>query len=117
MVNRVVPPDQVLAEAVAYAQDVAANCSPASVAAIKGQVHRHITMEFEEACADSDRLMVQSLKGPDFKEGVSATSRSGHPNLPRSAKARSSTDRSSPGHLASGSASELSADGSHGGGP
>ncbi len=72
VVNRVVPPDQVLAEAIAYAQDVAANCSPASVAAIKGQVHRHITMEFEAACADSDRLMVQSLKGPDFKEGVAS---------------------------------------------
>jgi enoyl-CoA hydratase/carnithine racemase len=72
VVNRVVPPDQVLAEAIAYAQDVAANCSPASVAAIKSQVHRHLTMEFEAACADSDRLMVQSLKGPDFKEGVSS---------------------------------------------
>jgi enoyl-CoA hydratase/carnithine racemase len=72
VVNRVVPPDQVLAEAIAYAQDVAANCSPASVAAIKGQVHRHITMEFEAACADSDRIMAQSLKGPDFKEGVSS---------------------------------------------
>jgi enoyl-CoA hydratase/carnithine racemase len=72
VVNRVVPPDQVLAESIAYAQDVAANCSPASVAAIKGQLHRHITMEFEAACADSDRLMVQSLKGPDFKEGVSS---------------------------------------------
>jgi len=72
VVNRVVPPDQVLAEALAYAQDVAANCSPASVAAIKGMVHRHTTMEFDAAYADSDRLRVQSLKGPDFKEGVSS---------------------------------------------
>ena len=72
VVNKVVPPDQVLAEAIAYAQDVAANCSPASVAAIKGQVHRHISMDFEAACADSDRIMAQSLKGPDFKEGVSS---------------------------------------------
>lgn len=72
VVNRVAPPERTLGEAITYAQDVAANCSPASVAAIKGQVHRHITMEFEAACADSDRLMAQSLKGPDFKEGVSS---------------------------------------------
>jgi enoyl-CoA hydratase/carnithine racemase len=72
VVNRVVAPEQVLPEAIAYAQDVAANSSPASIAAIKGQVYRHLTMEFEAACADSDRIMAQSLKGPDFKEGVSS---------------------------------------------
>lgn len=72
VVNRVVPVDQVLPEAIAYAQDVAANASPASIAAIKGQVYRHLTVEFEAACADSDRIMAQSLKGPDFKEGVSS---------------------------------------------
>ena len=72
VVNRVVPPDQVLAEAIEYARDVAANCSPASVAAIKDQLRRHISMEFDAACADSDRLMARSLRGPDFREGVSS---------------------------------------------
>jgi enoyl-CoA hydratase/carnithine racemase len=70
VVNRVCPADQVVAEAMAYAKEVAANVSPASMASIKRQVYRHLTMTLDEALADSNEIMKESLVGPDFSEGV-----------------------------------------------
>jgi enoyl-CoA hydratase/carnithine racemase len=70
VVNHICPPDQVLAEAMAYAKDLAANVSPASMATIKRQIQRHLTMSIDEAVADTMELMKESLVGPDFNEGV-----------------------------------------------
>lgn len=72
VVDRVVAPEALLGAAMDYAQDVAANCSPASVAAIKSQVSRHATADFQTACDETNRLMTLSLQGPDFKEGVNS---------------------------------------------
>ena len=66
VVNHICPPDQVLAEAMAYAKDLAANVSPASMATIKRQIQRHLTMSIDEAVADTMELMKESLVGPDF---------------------------------------------------
>src|SRR5207249_10659683 len=57
-------------EALAYARDLALNCSPAAMATIKSQVYGHATVDLETARRESDRLMAASLAGPDFKEGV-----------------------------------------------
>jgi enoyl-CoA hydratase/carnithine racemase len=70
VVNRVVAPDKVVDETMAYARDVAANVSPASMASIKRQVYRHLSMPLDEALADSNEIMKESLVGPDFNEGV-----------------------------------------------
>lgn len=72
MVNRVFDAEQLMPEALAYARDVAANCSPASLAIIKRQVYRHVTLDLDTAWAESNRLMAASLRGPDFKEGVTS---------------------------------------------
>ena len=72
VVNAVFPSDQLLIESLAYARDLAANCSPASMATIKRQVYAHSVISLDEALEESDRLMRQSLKGPDFKEGVAS---------------------------------------------
>jgi enoyl-CoA hydratase/carnithine racemase len=72
MVNRVLAPEDLLPEALAYARDVAANCSPAAMAIIKRQVYRHATTDLETARTESNRLMAASLAGPDFKEGVAS---------------------------------------------
>src|SRR3954468_11148015 len=72
VVNRVLPSDQLLIESLAYARDLAANCSPASMATIKRQVYAHSVVSLDDALDESDRLMRQSLKGPDFKEGVTS---------------------------------------------
>jgi enoyl-CoA hydratase/carnithine racemase len=70
VVNHICPPEQVLDAALAYAKDLAANVSPASMASIKRQVQRHLTMGLEDALADSNEIMRESLVGPDFNEGV-----------------------------------------------
>src|SRR4051812_24003766 len=72
LVNRVLPREQLLSEALAYGRDVASNCSPASLATIKRQVYAHSVATLDQALEESDRLMRQSLKGPDFKEGVAS---------------------------------------------
>jgi enoyl-CoA hydratase/carnithine racemase len=70
LVNRVCPPESLLDEALAYARDLADNTSPASLATIKRQVYAHQTVDLDTALAESNDFMRQSLRGPDFKEGV-----------------------------------------------
>ena len=72
LVNRVLPGEILLEEAIAYGRDLAANCSPASMATIKRQVYDHATADLARALAESDAYMAQTLAGPDFKEGVSS---------------------------------------------
>lgn len=82
VVNRVVAPDALLAETMAYAADLATNCSPASMAAIKGQVYRHADVDLETALAESNTLMAESLAAPDFKEGVASFVEKRPPQFP-----------------------------------
>ena len=70
LVNRVVPAEEVVEQAVAYAQAAAASCSPASIAAIKTQLRGDQTASFTDAQARAKALMAVSLEGPDFTEGV-----------------------------------------------
>jgi len=70
LVNRALPGDVVLDEALAYARELAANCSPASMAAMKRQVYADLERGADEAVAEADRLMLESLRSPDFREGV-----------------------------------------------
>jgi enoyl-CoA hydratase/carnithine racemase len=72
IVNRVVPADELMSEAIAYAGDLARNCSPASMAIIKQQVYRHAAMDLDSAWHESNKLMAMTLSGPDFKEGVTS---------------------------------------------
>jgi enoyl-CoA hydratase/carnithine racemase len=72
LVNQAFEPEVLVDEAMAYARDVAVNCSPASVAAIKSQVYRHFTVDAVAASRDSEDIMLRSLAGPDLKEGVAA---------------------------------------------
>lgn len=72
LVDRVVEADRLVDEAVAYAQDLAANCSPWSMATMKAQVQRHLDADFATAMADTDRLMLESFARPDVIEGVSS---------------------------------------------
>ena len=72
VVNRVLPRESVLEEAVAYARDLAANCSPASMAAMKAQVYRDLERGLEESLEDANRLMLESFARPDFAEGVAS---------------------------------------------
>ena len=66
------PPDQLLPAAQEYARDLAANSSPTSMSVIKRQVLRHVDLPLEEAMAETNVLMAESLRRPDVAEGVAS---------------------------------------------
>jgi len=70
LVNRVLPDAELLPFVREYAREMAANCSPRSIAIMKREVYQHMTESLEHAQKDSIQLMFESFKAPDFKEGV-----------------------------------------------
>ena len=70
LLNRLVPRDELLWTARQYIEDLAANCSPTSIAVMKRQVVEHTHRGLGAAEAESQRLMVESFGRPDFAEGV-----------------------------------------------
>jgi enoyl-CoA hydratase/carnithine racemase len=70
--NRATPTETVLEETLAYAHELATQCSPASMATMKRQVYAALSQPLEQALTDADRLMLESFSGPDFVEGVAS---------------------------------------------
>jgi enoyl-CoA hydratase/carnithine racemase len=66
----VLPAAGVLDAAVAYAADLAAHCSPGSMAMVKRQVLAHASADVTTSILESERLMHDALAGPDFAEGI-----------------------------------------------
>jgi len=81
IVQRVLPRERLLEETLAYARDIARSVPPTSLAVIKQQVLRHPRMPAQEALAESNRLMIQSTKQPNFKEGVQSYVQKRAPNF------------------------------------
>jgi len=72
LVNEVVAPEHLLDRALEYAADLAVNSSPTSMAVMKRQVYADATRSLFEATDDAVELMKESLRRPDFKEGVAS---------------------------------------------
>jgi enoyl-CoA hydratase/carnithine racemase len=70
--NRAYPADTVLEQTVAYARELAAQCSPASMATMKRQVYADLERTLPDALGRADELMLGSFEAPDFVEGVSS---------------------------------------------
>lgn len=70
LVNRVLPPEAVLPAALDYARDLAANCSPVAMAAIKAQVAADWHRAPRESEAEAVALVAAPERRPDFREGV-----------------------------------------------
>lgn len=70
LVNRVVPGERLLDEALAYAGELAETCSPASIAVIKAQLQRHWSTDLAQAGQECTALMLRSFGGLDCEEGV-----------------------------------------------
>lgn len=70
LVNKVFPKEQLLDETLAYAKDIAANCSPKSMATIKAQVYSHLELPLQDAMREANKLMARSFSFEDFGEGV-----------------------------------------------
>jgi enoyl-CoA hydratase/carnithine racemase len=72
LVNVVVEPDELLPTALAYARDLADNCSPLSLASIKSQVHLDLHRSADESRFDALVRVSEHSAHPDFQEGVSS---------------------------------------------
>jgi enoyl-CoA hydratase/carnithine racemase len=83
LVNRVVPHDELLPFVRAYAEDLAANSSPASMAIMKRQVWQHWTASLDAAEREAVQLMLESFTRPDFREGVTSFLEKRPPRFPR----------------------------------
>ncbi len=70
--NRATPTETVLEETLAYAHELATQCSPASMAQMKRQVYAAMQEPLADALAEADRLMLASFAKPDFAEGVAS---------------------------------------------
>ncbi len=91
LVKAVVPPEQLMAHAMAYAEDIAQNCSPASMAIIKRQAYGDAMREVADSSSRSEILLQQSLKRPDVIEGITSFLEKRAPSFPGlSASAESS---------------------------
>jgi enoyl-CoA hydratase/carnithine racemase len=70
--NRLVPADQLMAEVMAYARNLATTVAPGSARETKRQVYRDLHRDAASAVRDAEALLVEMSKTPDYKEGVKA---------------------------------------------
>jgi enoyl-CoA hydratase/carnithine racemase len=82
VVKEVVPADELLARTIAYAEDIAANCAPSSLAVIKQQVYADTMRDVFEASAAAEQLMHESMLRPDFIEGITSFFEKRPPRFP-----------------------------------
>ena len=82
-VDRVVPHEDLLAEARAYIENLARSCSPTSIMIMKRQVYIHLMRPLHEALEESNKLMADRLRRDDFKEGVASFVEKRAPAFPR----------------------------------
>ncbi|MGB3737285.1 MAG: enoyl-CoA hydratase-related protein [Ilumatobacter sp.] len=72
IISKAVPGDDLMPTAMAYASDLAANASPASMATIKHQVNAELSMSASDALMNAEALMRESLTGADVIEGINS---------------------------------------------
>jgi enoyl-CoA hydratase/carnithine racemase len=70
LVGFVAAPEELLTKAMAYARDIAANCSPTSLALIKHQVLTDADADYFDGMARSYRAMAYMSVSTDFREGI-----------------------------------------------
>jgi enoyl-CoA hydratase/carnithine racemase len=81
LVNRAFDDGRVVEHALEYARELARECSPASMAAMKRQVYADYDRTLPETVADANRLMLESFTAPDFAEGVQSFLERRSPNF------------------------------------
>lgn len=82
LVNDVVAPEDLLSRAIGYAEDIAANCAPRSLAVIKQQVYADTMRDVVEASDHAEQLMHESMGRPDFIEGITSFFEKRPPSFP-----------------------------------
>ncbi|MCU1452711.1 MAG: putative enoyl-CoA hydratase echA12 [Acidimicrobiales bacterium] len=82
LVNRVFPPDELLPATLAYAQALATEVSPSSLAETKRQLYADLHGDVGSAVARSEALLERMMTEPDYAEGVRAWSAKRPPHFP-----------------------------------
>ena len=72
VVSRVLTADELVESTIEYAQELGRFCAPWSMAQMKNQIWSQLDMARSESLEESNRVMAQSLKRTDFKEGVAS---------------------------------------------
>lgn len=82
MVKEVTSPDELMPTALAYAEDIAANCAPSAMAVIKRQMYDDALRDLAATSAHAEELMHSSMQRPDFIEGITAFFEKRRPHFP-----------------------------------
>lgn len=72
LVNRVLPPDELMAATYAYARTLATTISPRSLAESKRQIYTDLHRDVGASVVESRALLDEMMREPDFAEGVAA---------------------------------------------
>jgi enoyl-CoA hydratase/carnithine racemase len=72
ILNRLLPHDELLPEAIRYVEDLASKSAPVSIMIIKQQVYKHLMASLGKSLEETNELMAASLRRDDFKEGVAS---------------------------------------------
>jgi enoyl-CoA hydratase/carnithine racemase len=72
LANRVVPGEQLVETAQEYIRTLAATAAPFSLRSMKWQIYRHLMQPLGESMRETERMMAESIKRPDFKEGIAS---------------------------------------------
>jgi enoyl-CoA hydratase/carnithine racemase len=94
LVKEVVPPEQLTKRAMDYAEDIAQNCSPASMAVIKRQAYGDAMREVVQASSRAEALLHESLQRPDVIEGITSFLEKRAPSFPGLSASAIATDES-----------------------
>lgn len=70
LVKEVVEPEELMQRTLQYADDIARNCSPASMAVIKRQIYGDATGGLTDATARAEALLREAMPRPDVVEGI-----------------------------------------------
>ena len=72
LVTASMPPEEVVPHSHAYIEEIAATCSPTSIAIIKRQLNEQSHAGLGKAEREAQGLMLESFGRPDFREGVTS---------------------------------------------
>lgn len=82
LVKQVIAPEDVFTRALEYAEDIARNCSPASLTVIKRQAYGDAESGVAEVSERAEKLMHESLARPDVIEGITSFIEKRPPSFP-----------------------------------